>query len=118
MKHLIKSLMTVFVVVSMILCFAGISSAYTYDSEIDPVEFVGWEVVDKIPTSQHGGIAILKNPDANARIKGALVEIFSSSIVAYEYTIEGKTYRYEFNNETHNYDLVVPEVEQEVIPES
>jgi len=110
MKHLIKSLMVVFVVVSMVLCFVGASFAYTYDSEINPEEFIKWEVIDKVRTSPFGGIATLKNPDPNARIKEAQIEIFNKGLISYEYVIDGKTYKYKFNNETENYDLVIPEI--------
>ena len=109
MKHLIKSLMAVFVAVSMVLCFVGVSFAYTYDSEINPEEFVKWEVVSKTRTSPFGGTAVVKNPDPNARIKEATLEIQNEGLISYWYTIDGKTYKYEFNYETLNYDLVVPE---------
>ena len=108
MKHLIRSLMTVFVAVSMILCFVGASFAYTYDSEINPEEFVAWEVIDKVRTSPSGGTAVIKNPDPNARIREATLEIQNGGLISYWYTIDGKTYKYEFNYETENYDLIVP----------
>ena len=108
MKHLIKSLMAVFVAVSMVLCFVGTSFAYTYDSEINPEEFVKWEVTDRDRTSPFGGIATVKNPDPNAKVKEAHLEIWQDGLISYWYDIDGKTYRYEFNNETENYDLIVP----------
>ena len=106
MKHLIKSLMAIFVVISVVLCFAGTSFAYTYDSEIDPIEFSSWEVTGKFQTNPLGGIVIVKNPDPNARIKKAMLKIRRNGIIGYAYDIDGKTYKYEFNTETANYDLV------------
>jgi len=108
MKHLIKSLMVIFVAVSMVLCFVGASFAYTYDSEINPGEFVEWEKIGSVQTSPFGGVITLKNPDPNARIKEVNLDIFGEQVVSYWYDIDGKIYKYEFNNETENYDLVVP----------
>ena len=109
MRHLIKNLMTVFVAVSMVLCFVGTSFAYTYDSELNPEEFsTGWITIEKTWTSPFGGIARVKNPDPNARIKEAQIEILNQGLISYEYVIDGKTYKYKFNYETENYDLIVP----------
>jgi len=102
--------MAVFVMVSVVLCFAGTSFAYTFDSEIDPIEFSGWEVTGKLQTNPLGGIVIVKNPDPNARIKEATLEIQRNGIMSYEYDIDGKTYKYEFNTKTENYGLVIPKV--------
>ena len=82
--------------------------AYTFDSEIDPKIFVNWERVGSVQTSPCGGYVLLKNPNQDDKIKEAIIEIFKNGIVAYEYSIEGKTYKYIFNKETKNYDLVVP----------
>lgn len=109
MRHLIKNLMTVFVVISMVLCFVGASFAYTFDGELNPEAFDKWERVNTIQTSPFGGIVTLKNPDPNAKIKEVSLDIFQNGVVGYWYTIDGKVYKYEFNDETENYDLVVPE---------
>ena len=108
MKHLIKSLMTIFVVISMVLCFTGTALAFTFDSELNPEEFYNWERVEFFRTSPYGGVVMLKNPDPNARIKVGSLNIYGGEVLSYSYVIDGKTYTYEFNNETNNYDLIVP----------
>lgn len=109
MKSLTKTIMKIFLVLSIVLCIGGIAMAYTFDSELDPKVFVGWEVIGSVQTSPHGGFITLKNPDPNDKIKEAVIEVFNSGIVSYEYAIEGKIYKYRFNMDTRNYDLVVPE---------
>lgn len=116
MRHLIKSLMTAFVVVSMVLCFAGISSAYTYDSEINPAEFTSWEKIGSMQTSPFGGIVMLKNPDPDAKIKEIALNVYNDCLISYWYTIDGKVYKYEFNSETENYDLVISKADPEAAP--
>jgi len=116
MKHLIRNLAVIFVAIPIVLCFAGTSFAYTFDSEIDPIEFSSWEVTGRLQTNPLGGIVIVKNPDPNARIKEATLEIRNDGIISYEYDINGKTYKYEFNTETENYDLVIPKADPEIIP--
>ena len=108
MRSLTKTLMGIFMVAFIAICFVGTSFAYTYDSEIDPIEFSNWKVLEIVSNSPFGGFVALKNPDPNATIKEAIIEVFQNSIIAYEYTIDGKNYAYEFNNETKNYDLVKP----------
>lgn len=109
MRSLIKNIIKVFLVLSIVLSISGIAMAYTFDSEIDPKVFAGWEVIGSIQTSQFGGFITLKNPSPDAKIKEAVLEICNGGILSYEYAIEGKIYKYKFNMETHNYDLVVPE---------
>lgn len=116
MKQLISNLMVIFVVISAILCFIGTSFAYTFESEIDPIEFSSWKVIGKLQTNPLGGIAIVRNPDPNARIKEATLEIRNDGIISYQYDIDGKAYRYEFNTETDNYDLVVPKADPNEAP--
>ena len=112
MKYL-KSLMAIFVVVSMVLCFSLTAFAWTFDSEIDPREFLNWERTNTTQTSPYGGIVTLRNPDHNAKIKEAMVSIWKNNLISYWYIIDGKTYKYEFNDVTKNYDLVVPETATE-----
>jgi hypothetical protein len=109
MKSLIKTIMKVFLALFIVLCVGGIAMAYTFDSEIDPKVFVGWEVTGSVQTSDYGGFIMLKNPDPNAKIKEAVIEILKCNVISYEYSIDGKVYKYKFNSETYNYDLVVPE---------
>ena len=109
MKSLTKTIVKVFLALSIVLCIGGIAMAYTFDSEIDPKVFVEWEVIGSMQTSPYGGFVTLKNPNPDAKIKEAFIEVFNGSIVSYEYSIDGKIYKYQFNMETKNYDLVVPE---------
>ena len=109
MNSLIKTIMKVFLVLSVVLCVTGIAMAYTYDSEIDPAVFVGWEVIGSMQTSSYGGFVMLKNPAPDAKIKEARLEVLKCNIISYEYSIDGKVYKYQLNTETWNYDLVVPE---------
>jgi len=116
MKHLIKNLMTIFVAISMVLCFVGVSFAYTYDGEINPSEFTKWNKVSTIQTGPFGGVVVLENPDPNAKIKEVALSIYKDDLIEYWYTIDGKVYKYEFNDETSNYDLVVPKADPDVAP--
>ena len=114
MKHLIKNLMTIFVAISMVLCFVGISFAFTFDSKINPSEFTKWNRVSTIQTGPFGGVVILENPDPNAKIKEASLSLYKNNLIEYWYTINGKVYKYEFNDKTENYDLVVPKADPDV----
>jgi len=109
MKSLTKTIIKVFLVLSVVLCVSGIAMAYTFDSEIDPKVFIEWEVIGKVQTSSYGGLITLKNPNPDAKIKEAVIEVFNNSIMSYEYAIEGKIYKYQFNMETSNYDMVTEE---------
>jgi len=109
MKSLTKSIIKVFLALSIVFCIGGIAMAYTFDSEVDPKTFVEWEVIGTTQTSQYGGFVVLKNPDIDAKIKEVVIEVFNNTVMSYEYAIEGKVYKYELNMETDNYDLVVPE---------
>jgi len=108
MKHL-KSLMTVFVVVSMVLCFSLTAFAWTFDSEINPREFLNWERVSAVQTGPRSGTVTLRNPDPDAKIKEASISIWEDNLISYWYVINDKTYKYKYNDVTKNYDLVVPE---------
>ena len=114
MKRLVRNLMAIFVAVLMVLCFAGTSFAYTYDGEINPSEFIKWNTVSTIQIGPFGGVVVLENPDPNAKIKETALSIYKDNIIEYWYTIDGKVYKYEFNDKTKNYDLVVPKADPDV----
>ena len=108
MKFLMNKPIRAFIMILMIVCFTSTAFAYTYDSEIDPVEFSNWTElkVDKINDVM---IVELENQKANAKIKKATVKVDSQNyIISYEYVVDGKIYKYELNRESHNYDLVKP----------
>jgi len=108
MKSLTKTIIKVFLALSIVFCISGIAMAYTFDSEVDPKTFVEWEVIGMTQTSQYGGFVVLKNPDIDAKIKEVVIEVFNNTVMSYEYAIEGKVYKYELNMETDNYDVIEP----------
>jgi len=108
MKTFMKNLTKILLVISVVLCVSGVAlaNAYTSDSEIDPIEFYNWTVVEKHQTGPGEGTAVIENPDPNAKIKRATIKISEGSLLSYSYVIDGKTYEYKFNYETKNYDLI------------
>lgn len=93
----------------MILFMSGIAmAAYTFDSEIDPAEFRKWTIIKKVRTGLNQGQATLENPDRNARIKVVIMTMSNHWLMAYEYVIDGKKFKYERNFDTEHFGLVKP----------
>jgi len=98
--------------VLMVLCFSMTASAYTFDGDIDPIVFGGWEVLSFVQLSSYGGTVVVRNPDGESKILRVVVKVESGGIMGYGYTIDGhtahgKTYVYLFNLDTENYDEFV-----------
>lgn len=108
MKSLIKTLL----IISMVLCVSGAAiAAHSFASEIDPKEFYSWTIVEKHQVGPGEGTVIMENPNPNAKIKKVTLYIQYAGLLWYSYDIDGKTYKYEWNYETRNYDSVEPEIE-------
>lgn len=102
-----KTLVKIFLVLSIVLGVSGIVLAdYTFDGEFDPGVLPSWAVVMKVQTGPNEGMAGLKNPDQDAKINHVIVTMRGGYLITYEYMIDGKTYKYEYDFETEHFGLV------------
>jgi len=98
--------------VLMVLCFSMTAFAYTFDGEIDPIVFGGWEVMSVVQLSPSEITVVVKSSDGESQILRVIVKVENGGIMGYGYTIDGhtansKTYVYLFNLDTENYDEFV-----------
>jgi len=86
---------------------------YTYDGEIDPVEFYTWDIVMSWNCEKGHMHILLSNPDKDSDILAAETMNIPDgnekmSIVAYRYLKGNVMYFFSFNEETYNYDQWEP----------
>jgi len=102
-----KTLVKIFLVLSIVLGVSGVALAdYTFDGELDPGELPNWIVVMKVQTGPNEGEAVLKSRDPDAKINHVIVRMRGGYLITYEYMIDGKKYKYEYDFETKHFGLV------------
>jgi len=100
--------MTLTCVLALLLSIFVCHSAYSFDicykSEISPVVFSQWKVIESFKVDKNRTTVRVQNPDQFARIKEVSIETFDSIPIAYCYWIDSTIYRYEFNFDTRCYE--------------
>jgi len=94
------------VIIIGIMLIASTSFSYTYDGDINPEEFIGWYIVEKLVVDEYRTTIWIKNNRIFEKIKFATLHLFNGTIMWYTYWKYGTLYTFEYNVKTNNFDLV------------
>jgi hypothetical protein len=89
----------------VILLTAGMAWAFSWEGELDPNEFVKWQIIGAKMVSPLTMIATAQNPDKEAEIQRIQMILYiDGTLLSYRYFKGGEIYDYELNIDKSMYE--------------
>ncbi len=92
-------------IILVILLTGGMAWAFTWEGELDPNEFVKWQIIETKMFNSLTMIATAQNPDKGAKVQRIQMFIYiNGTLLSYRYFKEGEIYEYELNLDKDMYE--------------
>ena len=92
-------------IILVILLTGGMAWAFTWEGELDPNEFVKWQIIETKMFNSLTMIATAQNPDKGAEVQRIQMFIYiNGTLLSYRYFKEGEIYEYELNLDKDMYE--------------
>jgi hypothetical protein len=92
-------------IILVILLTGGMAWAFTWEGELDPNEFVKWQIIETKMFNSLTMIATAQNPDKGAKVQRIQMFIYiNGTLLSYRYFKGGEIYEYELNLDKDMYE--------------
>jgi len=92
-------------IILVILLTGGMAWAFTWEGELDPNEFVKWQIIEAKMASPLTMIATAQNPDKEAEVQRIQMIIYiNGTLLSYRYFKGDEIYEYELNLDKDMYE--------------